>query len=252
MTQKETYPKNFLSSVIFRIDFPDIVGLVQEPIQFHEKIKSEFPLKEGRVVSQFSTSFNPSGAPASITQINDNIWDYFSSDKVVKVTLNKNFLVVETFKYSSFEHFSKIITLTLQTFLSLYGVIQSLRVGLRYSNKITLSDGHPLVWGNNLNPQTVAAISLVKDNNDLRRFINQSIIKGDDDITMNVVYGMHNPEFPGRISRKEFLIDLDCFSEEPKSITDILATTLQMFHDKISTQFELLIDDGLRIKMRNE
>lgn len=251
--QKEIYPKNYLTQVICRVDFAEFPGLNNEPLELYEKIKATFPIKEGRVVSQFTTTINPSGAPATMVQTNDQIWDFFTTDKNLKFSLNKNFLVLELQKYTDFTNFAAFINLAITSFSSIYGSFNSTRFGLRYSNNIVLTEGNALVWGDNLNSSVTAAAQLPVNATDIRRFITQIVVKDDDEVTMNVVYGMaNNPEFPARISRKEFLIDLDCYTEEPKSNTELISSTIQQFHDKIQAQFERLIGEGLRAKMRTK
>lgn len=73
------------------------------------------------------------------------------------------------------------------------------------------------------------------------------IILNYDDYTMNFNFGLFNSEFPAKISRKEFALDYDCYTElfEPEDIDDYLIK----FNSEIKNMFERSIKNGLRKHM---
>ena len=67
---------------------------------------------------------------------------------------------------------------------------------------------------------------------------------------MNFNYGLYNSEFPNKISRKDFVLDYDCYTAniEKKDSYEYL----NKFHEKINEEFEKSIEEGLRKEMEGE
>jgi uncharacterized protein (TIGR04255 family) len=58
---------------------------------------------------------------------------------------------------------------------------------------------------------------------------------------------MSNDEFPNPITRKEFILDYDCFSHDVE-YTEVI-NKLSDFHNNIQEMFENSIEDKLRKQM---
>ena len=61
---------------------------------------------------------------------------------------------------------------------------------------------------------------------------------------MTFTYGIPNSIFPSKISRKEFLLDFDCYTENIEE--DSVLQHLKIFHNKIQQFFEYCIKEKLR------
>ena len=68
-----------------------------------------------------------------------------------------------------------------------------------------------------------------------------------DDYRVNFNYGMFNSEFPAKISRKEFILDFDFYTEYVEQETII--PLIKKFNKEAAIMFEKCIKDGLRKKM---
>jgi uncharacterized protein (TIGR04255 family) len=63
-----------------------------------------------------------------------------------------------------------------------------------------------------------------------------------------VNYGIHNPEFPNPVVRRQFILDTDCSVSGGVASSDIRGK-IDELHVLTSEVFENSIDDGLREKM---
>jgi len=70
------------------------------------------------------------------------------------------------------------------------------------------------------------------------------------DMRVRFQYGMHNPDYPSVIRRKQFILDYDAYREETQT-GDELERNLMRFHSKIQELFEQSITDELR-RIMNE
>jgi uncharacterized protein (TIGR04255 family) len=65
---------------------------------------------------------------------------------------------------------------------------------------------------------------------------------------LNFQYGMHNPDFPSRIRRKLFILDLDASYQGLLSRDDI-KSNIDTAHNRIEELFENVIREDLRRRM---
>jgi len=77
--------------------------------------------------------------------------------------------------------------------------------------------------------------------------MNQSVASFDD-FRMNFAFGVFNSEFPSVVTRREFILDIDCYSEDVEP--DMLFSRLDLFNTTALKYFEMSILDGLRDIMR--
>ncbi len=73
------------------------------------------------------------------------------------------------------------------------------------------------------------------------------VIVNYDDYKMNFNFGLHNSEFPAKISRKEFILDFDFYTEYVER--DKIFPMLREFNKESAIMFERCIKDDLRKHM---
>jgi len=237
-----TYKKNFISAVIFRVDFSPILHL-QEKISpdYQESIRDRFPKFEQRDVVEHTVHM------ADIEKKEEKVfykeWSFYNMDKSIKVTAHYNWLAVEFFRYSTFPNFRETVAWVYEKFESFYKPLVCTRIGLRYINSITLPEGHPLEWSNFLAEPIACGIEKFPEREDLARAMSQFLLKRDDHAVL-VNFGMPNREFPAKISRKEFILDLDCSTSDCENREPL--SSLNAFQIELEKIFELSITDQLR------
>jgi uncharacterized protein (TIGR04255 family) len=117
-------------------------------------------------------------------------------------------------------------------------------MGLRYVNEIIISEGHPFDWKDYIDPLLTSTVdSFFEDKTELSRWMNQAILnKSDHQLIFN--YGTFNSLFPAKISQREFILDIDCSSQDVKE-TEI-QSSVEAFHKDIQKLFEKSIQQNLK------
>ncbi len=247
------YKKNFLSKVIFKIDFGSVVTKTQDDelaSKFAAGIKTNYPIAESKPLSEISMKMSRSGS--SIRQeIIGKVREHTNKEGKKILILNPDFLLLEYREgaYSHFPDFKDDMSLIYNEFQNIFDIPTFSRIGLRYINEIKFSEGTPLNWKNIIKDSFVESTfaGLLKEMK-LTRSMHQFMAKHGEDISVLFQYGIFNPEFPNPISRREFILDIDCFISATVEKTEIIGR-LEELNKVAEVMFENSIDDGLRKEM---
>lgn len=240
------YKTNFLKNVIFRIDFSPIVRLKKElSPDFQDVLRPNFPLFEEQTAVEYFTTIKED---RKIDETRTSyVWNFFTHEKTQKVTVSYQHLAVEFFKYHHFNEFNQIVEQVYTSFSHFYKPLDVKRLGLRYINNIVIDEGHPLEWAEFINPHLIHPLdNFIADKTHLSRFMSQTVLnRGDHTIIFS--YGIYNSEFPARISRKEYILDYDCFTSDFDD-NDVMSKLIE-YNVEILELFEESITEALRAKM---
>ncbi|MBU1851842.1 MAG: TIGR04255 family protein, partial [Candidatus Omnitrophica bacterium] len=175
-------------------------------------------------------------------------FEFFQDEnKKNKVVLAYNYLSVESREYETYEQFSSMANDTIKLLMEFCNVSQIIRLGLRYINQIKLPRGNPFSWNTYLDSSlTTNVAKFYGGKESLARAMSQLIVVFEA-YKMNYNYGFYNSEYPGKISRKEFALDFDCYTQDV-GIGEC-EKYLTIFNNKITEYFEGYIKDGLRTIM---
>lgn len=243
---KKKYKSNFLTNAICRIDFREDSSINENLLnQYREAIKSSFPkVKE---LTLKSTKIH-GGKIVEMEELPDRkIFQFDDTNSENRIQFSCDHLTIESFKYINFTEFSKVIEIVLNAFSQLVPNPDFTRLGLRYINQIILSKGNPLIWSDYIESSFVAAIDRFFERTpNLARAMSQVVLNYDD-YKLNFNYGMHNSEFPAKISRKEFILDFDYYTEYVE--LDQIMSLLTIFNKESAIMFERCIKEKLRSHM---
>jgi uncharacterized protein (TIGR04255 family) len=238
------YKNNYLSTVIFRIDFSPILLLMASlKPEYQEALRAQFPNLETADMTQHKIMMGNVPSEKKEESVHFNQWAFLNKEKTIKITVTHNCFVVECFKYTSFPEFDESIKTAFNNFKQFYEPIVCKRLGLRYINNIVLKEGNPLIWSDYLSPFLANQIEAFPYRENLSRIMNQFIIARDDH-TIIINTGMPNREYPNKISRREFTLDFDCSTEDCEDRDPL--SCFKVFHDEIEELFESCITDKLR------
>lgn len=141
MDEEIRYRKNFLTNVIFRLDFIPINEINKtEPGEFWEGIKSEFPHRETKNVTTRITFFKDRQRIEHESRF--PLYQFADSDNEKSINLTNSYLTIEFFKYQDFSSFKEVVEKT--NFFNFYTPSSCTRLGLRYINQIVLAKDTPL------------------------------------------------------------------------------------------------------------
>lgn len=247
-----TYQRNFLSRVIFQLKYDPILTLEAEsPAKFQERITSIYPGLVTKKKIEVQANIKDGKLTTQLTK-ERQVWEFQAADKKRSLAISADeFSLV----YSEYKDKSQIIDdlhNTWPVFQALYNANSLSRVGLRYINKISIPDGNPLEWTNIVNEdvRTSTFISCAAGTNyKLSRSLHEvHWVESDHRIALR--YGIHNPDFPNPIAKREFLIDIDCVSIGEIRADDA-EKCLVSFNTSAESFFEKCIGDTLRERMRS-
>ena len=240
------YKKNFLTDVVFRIDFPSVsLQMEGKDAPYRKAIRKIFPKLESRTLTLFKTTLTKGQKIDEQSQ--QPLYIFTGKSGLERLELSAAFLSISTKKYSSFKDFQRLIKSATEPLTTIYSAKIFRRVGLRYVNQIILSEGHPLEWGKYINASLLQTITTFLPKDNIARSMNQSVASFDD-FRMNFAFGVFNSEFPSVVTRREFILDIDCYSEDVEP--DMLFSRLDLFNTTALKYFEMSILDGLRDIMR--
>lgn len=247
---KISYSKNFLKEVIFKIDYSPIVLISKEiSSDFQEKMRQDLLSLERQELTQFSTTFEPSGTGKSETT-KKPLYVFWNKEKSIKISLSEAFISFESPSYGNFESFKFMIENVYNNFYQYYKPLNITRIGLRYINQISIKEGNPFDLDNYISPVLTHTLSnFFNDKTELARAIHQfTLNKGE--YVLLFTYGILNGFFPARISQKEFLLDYDCSTNNVNEQN--ISQYLEDYHREIQLLFEKSIQDELRKLMRDK
>lgn len=240
------YKKNYLTNVVCRLDFPSILEISTHiPDTFQNMIKEEFPHFESKMMVKYSTFLNKDEKIDKRQEMPSYYFLNNEKDKVVN--LSQDSLTIEFFKYNNFDEFMDIVKKIISSFIAIYKPGNFNRLGLRYVNQIILDKGNPLIWKEYINNSLIHIIeNFLNRDNHISRAMSQIVLTYDD-YKINFNYGIFNSEFPSKISRKEFILDFDCYTDFVEG--DSIIEQIELFNREIKLLFEKSIKNGLRKKM---
>ncbi len=243
------YPHNFLKNVTARIDFVqnyyEISSAVPSALQ--EKAKEHFPFmqRKGAMAEQLQIV---SETEIKRRHVKENHWFFQSQDGSRTLCVAPNFLWIDYKKYSNFTDLKEAFSSVLDGLYESFPEFSANRFGLRYFNEIDMTDPHLTDWEEFLDGNLLTIFALADDKTKIARaFHNLEMNYGDMHLTF--LYGMHNPDYPAPIRKKNFVLDLDAYVVKSQD-KESLVGSLQLMHDRIEALFEKSITEKLREIMR--
>jgi len=240
----ETYKKNFLTNVLVQVNFAPILSIAEGvPSVFQDLIREKLPRAE--TSKKFSVVLTgPEVKQNSAT----THWQFWSEDRTRVAALDSGSITYERTKYTSYASFKEELSYVLTAFESVYKPSIISRIGLRYINQIHLA-GNPFDWDSYIHANLVAGLSTFGgDSSCIARLMSQMFLVHDD-AKILFQYGIFNTEFPNRISKKEFVLDYDCFNEDECGFS-VISSKVDHFNDIVCGLFEQSIGEKMRELLR--
>lgn len=245
--EKKHYKNNFITKVIFRLDFKPIAALQAErQPDFSERIRDKYPVHESRQTAQVVFSMG-SGGTGIQQELKGWVWEHRSENRKRTVVLSQESLTVQydEKEFTDFRDFLPEVRAVYESFQDLYQPEEIVRVGLRYIDQIVIREGNPHDWNGIVSkPLATAVCAGLGTDMKLRRSMHQ-LQASYNDINILFNYGIANPDYPNPVARREFVLDTDCYIAEPTRAADVL-TRFGELNDVSEFMFETSIEDGLR------
>ena len=153
-------------------------------------------------------------------------------------------------KYDKFDSFTEDFESILTSLYKFKNDIQIKRFGLRYINNISNVPGNPLEWEHLINANLLSILNIPREKKHIARAFH-SLELNCGDYNVRFQYGIHNPDFPAPIKKKEFILDFDAYYGGIMSKADI-EDFFPKFHLSIQELFEDSITEDYRKVLNNE
>jgi len=244
------YRKNYLSKVIFKIDFGSFIKKTQNDdlaSKFSSGINEIYPTVRSKSITQITMKVSPSGSGMEQGVIG-KVWEHNDKDQNKVLILSPDFLLLEYRNgvYSHFPEFKNDMFSIYEKFQSVFDIPTFSRIGLRYVNEIRIPEGNPLNWEGLIKDFLVkSTLAGLSSEMKLTRSMHQFMAKHDDDISILFQYGIFNPEYPNPVSRREFILDIDCSVSATIEKGEIIDRLVEL-NAVAEKTFENSIDDKLR------
>ena len=256
MEKGVTLKDNFLSEVIFRIDFTTILELTgnqkEAAAKFRNRIIPQFPNLE--IIKQQKVNFNinPNGISKDKQDYDGLCWIFRDDLSSKQVSLTANNLILNYHKnaYLGFKSFLTEILLLISA-LKEYNHFQITFLGLRYINEITEERVNENI-SEYINP-TLFNNRIIDDLENNNEKLIQTLSRLDfqkEDYYLTLQYGFFNPTIDYKY-KKHFILDYDCVSKKRLSIDDVFEN-LKNMNKYIFEKFEYSISDKFIDKMGEE
>lgn len=242
------YAKTFLKDVILRIDFVSPVPAINIslPKSVTTIISKYFPIAEPRNIQEIS--FGLPGE-AEKKQGVEKDWVFHGKQREKLLSIVTNAMYIKMTVYTSFEDLKQQFVDIADVLFREFPDIQGRRLGLRYINQLNLRGEDPFNWKLYLNKNLLSMFNVQQDKKRIIRAISTMELNYEDDFRLRFTYGMHNPDYPATIKKKQFVLDYDAFSEGFLTKDDIIQN-IDLFHAEIQNLFENSITDKLRDVMK--
>lgn len=228
MTKGIRYNKNYLTGVIFRINFSNILQLSGKNKEAAEKFQKEIFDKFPNVHFQFNNNINvhidiQESKLESKLEDGDLTWIFTDEQNIKQVELNSKSLILAYRKgaYEGFEEFLDDVSLILSA-LRWYMPFNLTFLGLRYINQIH----EEVIDDNNIheyvNESLINNVIFELEDNEgfSQSFSRLDLLK--DDYHLTFQYGFFNPEYPNVAVKKDFILDYDCKLTKIDSVNSTL------------------------------
>lgn len=217
------------------------------PAKLSRQIGKYFPIPEPKKAA-FAKEFQITSGGVKET-VNKEFfeWHFFGKEREKELVISPDTMFINYLKYDSFEILVEDFQGAFSKLFELQNDLQVRRVGLRYMNNIEIKDEDPFAWEPYLNQNLLGVLNFYGEKQLISRaFHNLEFNFGDSNLRFQ--FGMHNPDYPSPIRKKQFILDYDAYYVGVIDYGEVEGI-LRTFHRKIQDLFEMSITENLRVIM---
>jgi len=240
------YKRNFITSVILKVDFNMIDGF--DASKFAE-LKKEYPIEKVHQRTEFLTQL--SKEKQTVDQRTFSEYRYYDENMENYFSVSESSCFFELKNHVGFDVLKKQFEKVFATLKNQFNFEDVNRVGLRYINVIPYNKGTD--WRKYIAAE-LSSIDKFYNNIGKKLFkkllcLSRVSLKNEDTI-INFIAGNPNKNYPAAITKEELLLDYDSFCSNVD--VDDVVSKLEILHQNILSLFEKSITEELRILMKVE
>ncbi len=244
------YKRNFLDKVIWRLDFEKIdLKLLEE---FKKQIVQEFPNEKKIVNKQVSVTIDAVARNSKQTEEDVTSFQYSHKNEHKRLVIGSNYCFIEFDRYKNSQELFKDVEMVSEGLETTFNLKTVSRCGLRFVNNIKLSEiTKGFKYDDYFSPNLLGSIKLQKKlipkKQVLARTMSELALNLGNHI-LQYRFGIFNTDFPAVNVKREFIIDLDCYSTLAFDIKESsLVELIRNYNNLIEKAFEVSITDKLRL-----
>ncbi len=244
MYEETCYRKNAIKEVICRLDFANPVSVFDSriPKAVYKTVKKYFPISEPQEIIGAELQINPVTGPM-VNNVRSKQWVFWSRDKRSSCVIQSTCVIFSIHAYTVFEELRAEVLEILTEVMKVDESIQGKRFGLRYINALEMSTQDK--W---ITDQFFNALAGHKDDNTMRLITTLEYSVLEKDLSVRLLYGYLNPDYPAIMRKDTFTIDIDAYSQSI-IFDDDLKQFIDDMHYEAQDCFEKMITDDFRSEM---
>lgn len=246
--KKICYKKNYLVDVVARVDFvepPKALNSNVLPENVQKAIKERYEIYEPNTAIVQGIQVSDKGFSTQKEEFHQ--WIYHGVDRDKTINLSKKNAIVTLKKYKDYDQFRLDVLNPLQTVQDTEGATYASRTGLRFINIFTdvLSslEEVPKYFSSMISGQFAG---LYEPESCSRSFLITEYLYGE--VKLRMQTGIYNPDYPARIKKLEFIVDIDAYVDTPHPFANV-GSIIDNLHGHIQRHFEASITNMMRGKL---
>jgi uncharacterized protein (TIGR04255 family) len=252
-SERVIYERNPLIQVACQLRFPPILKIShQEPVEFQDEIRSQYPLFESvqpqipeisKLIQQFNLPFS-----------SDLSHNFISEDRQWQLIITKDFITLSTSAYERYEEFKTRLKQVLEVFERIYQPSFYTRIGLQYQDlivrsKLGLEDKN---WSDLITTNIASELYNSEFAPSIQSIIKNLILKTEHG-QINFKHGLVNvKESENNNDEVAYLLDADFYTEQKIERDGNVWNVLDRFNQSARNLFRWSITDTLHNALQSQ
>lgn len=253
--ERVIYKHNPLIEVVCQLRFPPILKIShQEPVEFQDEIRSQYPLFEVTqppIPSEFIKLSQQAGLSLP-NQLSYSSYSFKSEDQEWQISLTKDFISISTSAYERYEEFKQRLKRVVDIFERIYQPSFYTRTGLRYQDLIVRSDLklEDKKWSDLIAKRIGSELHDSELSTSIQTITKNLVLKvGDGQVNFN--HGLVILEDSKKDSNETaYLLDADFYTEQKVENNGKVWNILDQFNQSAGRLFRWSITDALHKAMQ--
>ena len=244
--ERVIYKRNPLTEVVCQLRFPPILKIShQEPVEFQDEIRLQYPLFE--TATQVPLEISKIVAQLGLPLQSDVAYSFKSEDQRWSLSITKDFIALTTSSYERYEQFKQRFEEALIIFERIYKPSFYTRVGLRYQDLIVRSKlgVEDKAWSELIAKHIASELYDPELSSSIQTIVKNLILKTENG-QINLNHGLIAVKEPQESSDEiAYLFDADFYTEQKIEENGDVWNVLNQFNQSAGKLFRWSITDTL-------
>lgn len=239
------YKKNYLAEVVARIDFAQPANSLSTPAlpkSIRDVITKRYAIFESSKGMRQGIEISDTGVKTQNEEFHQ--WTFSGSEREKTIIINKDSITVSLKKYVDWKEFKLDVFEPIQSIVACESQAYIARTGLRFVNifdDLLQNKGQVSNYFSKMLASPIAYLDIGEHCS--RSFLVTEYLHNE--VKLRMQTGMYNPDYPAKIKKLDFIVDLDAYVDTPHAFSEV-DSFLDDLHQKIQNHFESSITQELK------